>query len=129
MSTIALKWFLASDGVTPADGTSGKDMSVALVSQPIKSDALGCAFQFVWPATGSPHGAFALQVGSDGVHFDDLPSDLFNQTPTQPTGTADSGTWELPWGKWQSPYIRATYTPSSGGTGASLVDTCVWTGK
>ena len=125
----AIKWFLASDGITPAT-----DMSVALVGlasagQGFYSTQLGCAFQFVWPATGAPNGAFGVQVSSDNVHthYDDLSMDDASQAPTQPTGGADTTTIELPVGKWMSPYIRATYTPSSGGTGAVLTGT--WTAK
>jgi hypothetical protein len=111
-----LNWLLASDSVTPAT-----DMSVALVSQGKFSTQLGCAFQFIWPATGSPAGAFGYQLSSDGIHWDTGSLASADQQPTQPAGTANSTTIELPVGKWMSAWIRATYTPSGGGTGAVLV--------
>ena len=114
MTTVVLQWFKASDG-TPA-----VDMSVALVSQAISSPALGCYFQFVTPATGSPAGSYGLADSGDGVHFDTIALGSADQAPTQPSGTgvAQSTSITLPVGSWESPTIRATWTPTNGGAGA-----------
>ena len=109
----ALIWYLASDGTTPA-----VDMSVALVSAPIYSPALKCSFQFWWTATGSPRGVFGFQESSDSSHWDTASLATSDQTPTQPAGTADSSTINVT--EFLPAYIRATYTPTSGGTGAVL---------
>jgi hypothetical protein len=113
-----LRWFLASDGVTPADGTSGKDMSVALVTQTFAPAELGCYLQFVWPATGSPAGSFGYQTSGDGVNWDTGSTASADQTPTSPTGAAGSTSFSLPVGTLEAPAIRGTWTPTSGGTGA-----------
>jgi hypothetical protein len=114
MPKVTLQWFKASDG-TPA-----VDMSVALVSQAISSPALGCYFQFVTPATGSPSGAYGLADSGDGVNFDTITLGSADQAPTQPTGNgvAQSTSITLPVGAWLAPTIRATYAPTSGGAGA-----------
>jgi hypothetical protein len=111
MFTVPLKFFLASDGVTPAT-----DMSVALVSQPITSPSLGCYFQFVWPAGAI--GSFGLTDSGDGVNFDTISLASADQQPTQPTGSAGHTSITLPDGAWFSPTIRATWTPTGGGTSA-----------
>jgi hypothetical protein len=112
MPSVTLQWFKASDG-TPA-----VDMSVALVSQALSSPALGCYFQFVWTSTGSPNGAFGLADSGDGVNFDTVSLGSADQQPTQPTGAYGHTSITLPVGAWESPTIRATYTPTSGGAGA-----------
>ena len=118
MPTQQIKWYLASDSTTPAT-----DMSVALVGRPSPGQgfygvALGCYVQLVWPATGSPAGAFGLAESGDGVNFDAISLASADQQPTQPTGAAGHTSITLPVGAWLSPYIEVTWTPTSGGTGA-----------
>ena len=118
MTPQTINWFLASDRTTPAT-----DMSVALVGlasagQAFYSTQLGCYFQFVWPATGSPAGAFGLADSGDNVNFDTISLASADQQPTQPTGAAGHTSITLPVGAWLSPYIEVTWTPTSGGTGA-----------
>jgi hypothetical protein len=97
MAPQTIQWFLASDRTTPADGTTGKDMSVALVGlasagQGFYSTQLGCYVQLVWPATGAPNGAFGLSDSGDNVNYDAISLASADQAPTQPTGAAGH-TW------------------------------------
>ena len=108
----SLNWFKVSDG-TPAT-----DMSVAMVSQPLATTQLKISFQFWWPATGSPTGNLGFQESSDQSHWDTASLGSADQGPTQPAGTASSTTIDI--SEFPATFARATYTPTSGGTGAVL---------
>ena len=126
MTQEQIKWFLASDRTTPADGTSGKDMSVALVglaaagqgfgSPSLGFSSLGFSAQVWWPATGSPVGAFGYAVSSDNVHYDTASTASADQAPTSPSGSAGSTT--ISTGVWREAWAELTWTPTGGGTGA-----------
>ena len=113
---VPVTWFLASDGVTPAT-----DMSAPMVSQALPVTDSTYSLRLAWSATGAPYGEFGIQSSSDASHWDAQSLDTADPPVTQPAGVANIAV--ISDDELLAPYLRVTYTPSSGGVGTTLAAT------
>lgn len=112
---------MANKTLTPISIVTNGDMSTASITSivpPIQwQDNVG--LQMVW--TGSPVGAFAVQVSMDQSNWATIPSSAFNGTYPVPGTTTSPGYLDL--NQLSAPYIRVVYTRTSGsGTLNILMD-------
>jgi|GEM_PF-4963931 hypothetical protein len=109
----------ATFGWKLADGSPAPDMKATMYGDWIDmQDFTTCAFDFFWTTTGSPAGTISFQVSNDRI----LAYTFAAETPYGPGGSptqsnADNLTTSMA-------FIRAVYTPDSGGTGAVMTGRC-----
>ena len=99
-----LKW------ATPASGskTSG-DMTSTLYSEWVIASEQTSGFALAW--TGTPVGAFSVELSYDAVNVDHtLTASDFSPALTAPAGSASRFSFEV---KALAPYRRIKYVPSS----------------
>ena len=97
------------------------DMSSTLRSKWIRRPSAARAFSLGigWPATGTPTGTLAVEISDHGVNgVAGTPVTL--TIPAQPAGSA--GGWVIDNIPCTAAYIAVTYTRTSGGAGANLMD-------
>lgn len=102
----------------------GGDMSAARRSACYLVGAGKASVQFSWPVTGTPRGAFAVEFGNDSsldegaVHPACLGAEFVAAKPAGFAGGVLLDNMEH-----STVYMWITYTPTSGGTGATATIT------
>lgn len=93
------------------------DMSATRTSTSVKLVGRHASIRFAWPATGYPVGTFGLRVSDDDATWTTVPAALLPGA-TQPDGSG-AGSWRIDGLETDAAYLSATYTPTSGGVGAT----------